>query len=123
MVLRGFAAHPRWSRSHEAQHAARLLKTRFFQPDAYGSYRDPGYWVRFIHWWPNLLTSLESLAGMGFTATDPDMDRALKWFCDNQQQDGSWRTSYKTGDRLNPRIEGAERPWVTLRVARLFHRL
>jgi hypothetical protein len=120
MVLRAFAAHPRWRRSPEARHAATLLKSRFFKPDAYTSHRNPNYWVRFIHWWPNLLTSLESLSRFGFKADDPDMERALLWFVDNQEPDGSWRTSYFPGNAVNTRLEPIERAWVTLRVARMF---
>ena len=120
MVLRAFAAHPRWRTSPEARHAAALLKSRFFKPDAYGSYRNPNYWVRFVQWWPNLLTSLESLSRLEFKAEDPDIMKALQWFRDNQEPDGSWRTSYFPGNAVSPRLEPTERAWVTLRVARMF---
>jgi len=89
MALRAFAAHPKWRMSPEARHAATLLKSQFFKPDAYTSYRNPNYWVRFIQWWPNLLTGLESLSRLGFRAEDPDIMRALQWFMDNQEPDGS----------------------------------
>jgi hypothetical protein len=120
MALRAFAAHPRWRMSPEARHAATLLKSQFFKPDAYTSYRNPNYWVRFVQWWPNLLTGLESLSRLGFKADDPNITRALQWFIDNQEPDRSWRTSYFPGNAVNTRLEQVERAWVTLRVARMF---
>lgn len=120
MVLRAFASHQRWRTSHEALRAASLLKSRFFKPDVYRGYQNSNYWVRFIGWWPNLLTSLESLNHLGFKMEDPDISKALWWFRDNQELDGSWRTSYFPGNAMNPKLEQAERAWVTLRVARIF---
>lgn len=123
MVLRALAADPRQRYAAEARRAAELLKQSFFQPDAYHSLRDPEYWTRFVHWWPNLLTALESLSLLGFTAEDHDVARALGWFQQNQQADGSWRTNYWPGKRGNPKIERVESPWVTLRIARVLRRL
>lgn len=123
MVLRAFAAHPVYRRSPEAVVAANLLKSRFFKPDVYTSYQDPGYWVRFIHWWPNLLMALESLSLMGFSKDDPDIAKALDWFVANQQADGLWDSSYKKGDKFRgtPK-EIEERFWVSLAVCRVFKR-
>ena len=41
MVLRAFAVHPTYRHSAEARAAGELLKSRFFLPDAYSSYRHP----------------------------------------------------------------------------------
>ncbi len=102
---------------------AELLKQTFFEPDAYFSLREPEYWVRFVHWWPNLLTALESLSRMGYTEEDPAVARALAWFRKNQLKAGAWRTNYWPGKTGNPRLEQTESPWVTLRVARVMQRL
>ena len=40
MFLRAFAAHPKYRQSREALKAADLLKSTFFQPDVYSSYKD-----------------------------------------------------------------------------------
>jgi hypothetical protein len=98
MVLRAFAAHPKYRNSNEAKHAGELLKSQFFQPDAYTSYRSPEYWVRFGFWWPNLLTSLESLVKLGFTKDD------------NKKGDKE-KTNEKTREEMM---------WITLRIYRVF---
>jgi hypothetical protein len=92
MVLRAFAAHPRHRASPEAFRAAELLKSRFLKPDAYADRKGKAYWTRFT--WPfqftDLLTSLDSLGKMGFSATDPDLARAIDWFRQRQSPDGSF---------------------------------
>lgn len=120
MVLRAFAVHPVYRKSTEARKAGELLKTRFFQPDVYNSYKEARYWTRFVHWWPNLLTSLESLLLLGFSADDPDIRKGLDWFLENQQEDGLWDVS----SEVRPGTEGKplERAWITLRICRMLKR-
>jgi hypothetical protein len=60
----------------------------------YSSYKAASCWTRFLFWWPNLLTAMESLFLVGFTADDPDINKGLKWFLDNQLEDGLWECSY-----------------------------
>jgi len=50
MVLRAFAVHPVYCKSKEAHRAGELLKSSFFQPDAYPSYKAASYWTRFVFW-------------------------------------------------------------------------
>ena len=121
MVLRAFAAHPKYCRSKVAKHAGELLKSRFFQPDVYTSYKAPEYWVRFAFWWPNLLTSLESLSQLGFSYKDNDINMALDWFIENQQKDGLWKISYKKDekDKVNEKTR-QDMMWITLRICRVF---
>jgi hypothetical protein len=124
MVLRAFAVHPEYRHREEALHAAGLLKSRFFKPDAYSSYRDPGYWVRFLFWWPNLVTSFDSLSRMGFSREDPDIGRAVEWFVEHQRPDGLWSTSYKAGDVEKDTPTTRERElWLTLEICRILKRL
>jgi len=122
MVLRAFAAHPRYRHSSAAWTAGKLLKSRFFQPDSYTSYRSAGYWLRFEYpfWWNNLLTALDSLGKLGFTSQDEQIRSGLQWFVDHQQENGLWKDSYA-------RVTGHQRPsrsdrqlWVSLAICRVF---
>jgi hypothetical protein len=122
MVLRAFAAHPVYRQSEEARAAGKLLKSCFFQPDVYSSYKTASYWTRFLFWWPNLLTAMESLSILGFTADDPDINKGLQWFIENRLEDGLWECSYggKNGIQKNSRF--IERAWVSLRICRMLKR-
>ncbi|HUV35171.1 MAG TPA: prenyltransferase/squalene oxidase repeat-containing protein [Candidatus Desulfaltia sp.] len=124
MVLRAFAVHPEYRCREEALHAAKLLKSRFFKPDAYASYRDPGYWVRFEFWWPNLVTGLDSLSRMGFSRDDSDIRRAVDWLVEHQRPDGLWSTSYKAGDvRRDTPLTRERELWLGLEICRVLKRL
>ncbi|MBN2333931.1 terpene cyclase/mutase family protein [Candidatus Bathyarchaeota archaeon] len=123
MALRAFAVHPVYRRREEALHAARLLKTRFFHADAYTSYRDPGYWVRFQFWWPNIVTSLDSLSRMDFSRDDPDIRAALDWLLEHQRSDGLWDTSYMKGKKPKDTPLTRERElWLALEICRVLKR-
>jgi hypothetical protein len=123
MALRAFAIHPGYHRREEALHAAALLKTRFFKPDTYTSYRDPGYWVRFQFWWPNIVTSLDSLSRMGFSMGDPDIKKALGWLVEHQRGDGLWDTSYMKDRKPRDTPLTRERElWLALDICRVFKR-
>jgi len=119
MVLRGFAAHPKYHDSNGAKAAGALLKTRFFQADAYTSYQAPKYWTRFLFWWPNLLTSLESLNYLGFTKDDADIKKGLEWFIVNQQPDGLWKL--EADKPIKPK-DVIERQWLGLAIGRMLKR-
>lgn len=123
MVLRAFAAHPKYYRCEEALKAAELLKSRFFKPDVYSSYRAASYWVRFMFWWPNIVTSLDSLSLMGYSQDDPDIKKGLNWLIRNQQPNGLWKTTYVKGKKelLNERTM-ERRLWLTLEICRIFRR-
>jgi hypothetical protein len=122
MVLRAFAAHSVYRQSEEARAAGELLKSRFFQPDVYSSYKASSYWTRFLFWWPNLLTAMESLSSLGFAADDPDINKGLQWFFENQQEDGLWDCSY--GGKYTSQRSGRplERAWLSLRICRMLKR-
>lgn len=123
MVLRAFAAHPRYRESEEARAAGDLLKSRFFKPDAYSSYKAASYWVRFAFWWPNLITSLDSLSRMGFSRDDPDIKTALEWFIEHQRPDGMWKVTYVKGKNVVDNERNRERRlWVSLAICRIFKR-
>lgn len=124
MVLRAFAVHPKYRNCSEARVAADLLKSRFFQPDVYSSYQDAGYWVRFLFWWPNIVTSLESLSLMGYSKDDVDVKIALNWLIENQSSDGLWKLSYVKGAKENSANAKTfeRRLWLTLKICRVIKR-
>ena len=119
MVLRAFAAHPKYKRSKEAHHAGRLLASRFFQRDGpYIGRHTPDFWLRFSYpfWFTDLLSSLDSLARMGFCPDEPDIARGLEWLRKAQRPDGSWKT------RLLRTGGGDTDRWVALGICRVFKR-
>jgi len=119
MALRAFAAHPAFCTSAEARHAGELLKARFFKRDTYASYGAARYWTRFVHWWPNLLTAMESLLQLGFAANDPDIQKGLQWFCENIKEDGLWDLAYGGKEIPRSRNYAQERGWLSLRICQM----
>jgi len=119
MVLRAFAAHPLYRKSEEARFAAKLLKSQFFKPDVYYSYKAASYWTRFVFWWPNLLTAMESLALLGFTQDDPDIYKGMQWFLDSRKEDGLWECSYGEKKVTQSKNYSLERAWISLRICRM----
>jgi len=93
MVLRAFAAHGTYRRKKEAREAGRLVLSRFYESDKYVDRRDKSYWFRFSFpfWYTDLLSSLDSLHFFGFTREEPNIEKALKWFIEQQKKDGTWK--------------------------------
>ncbi len=119
VVLRAFAAHPRYGSTREAKIAGELLASRFFEADKYPDRRAPSFWTSFSYpfWFTDLLSSLDSLSLIGLSENDPQIRRALHWFITRQKQSGLWR--------LNLRIMAREREpdsWITLAISRVFKR-
>ncbi len=126
MILRAFAAQPDYRQAEAVTHAACLLKARFFEPDRYNDRKAPAYWTKFQYpfWWTNLLTGLDTLSLLGFPPDDEDVQRALRWFVDNQRADGLWNTSYELPRRAQPSSKERDAAlWVGLAVCRVFQRL
>ena len=127
MVLRAFALHPAYRSSEAALSAAGLLKSRFFQPDAYTSYQAASYWVRFEYpfRWNNLVTALDSLTRMGMTVADPQIKLAADWLIDHQEESGLWKVSYaKAGEKEKEMPKAQEmKHWVSLAICRVLKRL
>jgi hypothetical protein len=126
MVLRAFAAHPKYRYSKEANHAADLLKSRFFEPDKYTSYQDPKYWIRFEYpfWWNNLLSAMDTLVKMGYSLNDPQIQRAIGWFIEHQQPDGLWKLNYYSDAPEKSSSKVLEvKLWVTLAICRILQKL
>lgn len=118
VVLRAFAAHPKYRGVSAAKHAGELLKSRFFQPDKYPDRKAPIFWTGFAYpfWFTDLLSSLDSLSLLGFTRHDPNIDKALEWFVDRQQEDGLWTLKLLKTSRKNLNL------WIDLAICRVFKR-
>jgi hypothetical protein len=118
VVLRAFAAHPKYRGASAAKHAGELLKSRFFQPDKYPDRKAPSFWTSFAYpfWFTDLLSSLDSLSLLGFTRQDPNIDKALKWFVNRQQKDGLWTLRMLKTGRTNLNL------WIDLAICRVFKR-
>ena len=119
MVLRAFAAHPRYRQLEAARIAGERLKTRFFKPDKYNDRKTPQYWTKFQYpfWWSNVLTSLDSLSLIGFSLDDPGIQKGLAWFESHQEENGLWPTGYGKGKKAEE-----ERLWVGLAACRVLKR-
>lgn len=124
MVLRAFAAHSRYRKSEAARIAARLLKSRFFQPDCYTSYQAASYWVRFQYpfWWNNLIAALDSISLID-PSRDEKMEEALAWLVDHQEADGLWKATYVRSKEVNNAKASETRLWVSLAICRVLRRL
>jgi hypothetical protein len=117
IVLRAFAAHPRYRHSADTRRAAELLKSRFFRRDLYPDRAAPSYWLVFSYpfWWTDLLSALDSLAQIGFRPGDPDIARGVAWFVDNQEPNGLWNTG-----RNRPKGPHSDL-WVGLAICRMLN--
>jgi hypothetical protein len=93
VVLRAFAAHEKYRKTREARVAGELLKSRFFKPDRYPDRRAASFWTKFSYpfWYPDLLSSLDSLSLLGFTLENHHVREALEWFKNRQQENGLWK--------------------------------
>ena len=114
MVLRAYAAHPLHRHSKDALHAGNLMKKRLFKKDAFTFRQAVAYWYKFQYtfWWADLVSVIDSLVRIGFTAADKDIQRGIGWFVENQQADGCWKASY------GGRGSHAD-AWVTLAICRV----
>ena len=118
-VIRAYAAHAVYKGSTIALDAGNLLKSRFFQADKYADRRAVEYWWKYQYpfWWGNLLTVMDSLSRMGFSTGDSDIIKGLKWFRDNQLNNGFWPTGYGKGNQKD-----MNQAWVSLAVCRMLKR-
>ncbi|MCP8304688.1 MAG: hypothetical protein H3Z50_04365 [archaeon] len=119
VVLRALAAHQDYRKLEEARVAGELLKSRFFQPDKYPDRRAADFWTKFTFpfWFTDLLSALDSLSLLGFTKDDPQIEKALKWLSDRQQENGLWKLTLLKAKSIE------DLPlWISLAVCRIFKR-
>ena len=125
MALRPLVAHPAFREREEARRAAQLLQSRLLQADEYGARKAPSYWTKFQYpfWWTNLVTALDSLSLLGFSASEPQIQAALDWFAAHQEDDGLWRTGYEQTKRAQPTTKELDTmAWVGLAICRVLKR-
>ena len=118
VVLRAFAAHERHRRTEEAKRAGELLKSRFFQSDTYPDRKAPSFWTKFSFpfWFTDLISALDSLSLLEFSADDPQIKKALEWLASRQQENGKWNLSLL---RAKDKELGS---WIGLAICRVFKR-
>ena len=68
------------------------LLSNLFKQDNYPDRAATSYWFGFSYpfWFTDLLSALDSLSLLGFSKNEPQINKALKWFVENQQNDGLW---------------------------------
>jgi hypothetical protein len=120
IVLRAFAAHPRYSKMPEALRAAELLATRIFKADRYTDRKAPEFWTRFSFpfWFTDLLSALDSLSKLGVSVDHPQIREGVDWFINNQKKDGLWKLKLVRGAS-----DKSQNLWVNLVVCRTLKRL
>jgi hypothetical protein len=119
VVLRAFAAHPIHRHDPEAEAAGRLLASRLFAPDSYPDRRAPSFWTSFTYpfLFTDLLSALDSLSLLGFSAAERPVEQAIQWLVEQQQEDGLWRL------RLLAMTTEPDRDlWVSLAICRVLKR-
>ncbi len=119
VVLRAYAAHPAYRKSAEAQSAAPLLLSRFFEKDVYPDRNRRDDWIRFSFpfWQTDLLSSLDSIGLIDPTLIrSPKVQEAKQWFIEHQQSDGLF-----TGHLLKDRYHDLQL-WYSYAVCRALRR-
>ena len=118
VVLRAFAASKKYSKSPEAVTAGKLLASRFFKKDFYPDRNTPQYWERvsFPFWFTDIVSALDSLSLLGFTRDNPDIDSALRWLKNRQNDDGLFELKLLKDKDENLKF------WICLAICRLFKR-
>ncbi|MFH0945868.1 MAG: prenyltransferase/squalene oxidase repeat-containing protein [Planctomycetota bacterium] len=124
MVLRAFAAHEGYRNREEIQHAGRLLKSRFFQPDSSSSYKAAAYWTIFNwpYWWNDLVSALDSLEQLRLPADDPEIAAGLAWFFEHQRKDGLFDLTSINGRTATGPRAATQRGWTGLNIVKLIRR-
>ena len=119
VVLRAFAAHPRYRQSSAARRAAGLLAGRLFARDKYPGRDAPSFWIGFCFpfWFTDLLSALDSLTRIGVDAGHPTVAEALAWFAREQRADGTWRLHAVHGGDPDTSL------WISLAICRVFQRM
>lgn len=120
VVLRAYAAHPKYRHSPTAKTATGLLVSRFFEKDGYVDKNHTYDWTRFSFpfWQTDILSSLHIVSRV-----DPDLSEnqkvleAKEWFVNHQEQSGLF-----TGHLLRDRFHDLQL-WYSLAVCRVFEAL
>jgi hypothetical protein len=119
VVLRAFAVHPKYKKSIEAKQAGALLLANLFKKDNYSDRGGSEYWSRFTFpfCYTDLISSMDSLSLLGFSKQEPQIEKALEYFINNQQKNGLWRFKIVSGSNRD-----ILQLWLALAVGRIFKR-
>lgn len=119
VVLRSFAAHPKYNRHPEILSAGKALASRIFKADNYTDRRAIEYWTRISYpfWFTDILSTLDTLSKLGLSADYPNISEGIQWFADQQKTDGSWKLHLLRGGG-----EESHGLWVALVICRMLSR-
>jgi len=119
VVLRAFAAHPKNRNAPEAGQAGRLLLGSLFNKDSYPDRGTCKYWLQFVFpfCYTDMISALDSLSLLVFSEKEPQIEKALNWFVDQQQPSGLWDFKITAG-----RDKDTLQLWLALAVCRIFKR-
>jgi hypothetical protein len=118
MVLRAFAADPRWLQTPDVRRAGELLASRLFRRDPYGDRGDPSYWERvsFPFWFTDIVSSLDTLSRLEAPPRSAPIAHALERLRELQCDDGTFALELL-------RAKDKDLPWwICLAVCRSLHR-
>lgn len=115
IVLRPFAAHPKYAQTQGAKKAGELLTSRFFQNDVYTDLKSASAWETFSYpfWNTDLISSLHVLTKLGFTKDNQQIQNAMSWLLEKQTPDGTLNI-HKNHDRYHD-----QSLWLTLAFCRI----
>lgn len=119
VVLRAFAAHPKYAKSEEAKIAGVLLASRFFQKDSYVDLKNPSAWqtCSYPFWNTDLISSLDILTKLGFDDSDKQIKKAIEWLIDKQTPNGLFDI-HKNHDRYHD-----QDLWLAMVICRILKRV
>jgi Squalene-hopene cyclase C-terminal domain len=118
MVLRAFAADPRWHEAPDVRRAADLLASRLFKRDPYGDRGDASYWERvsFPFWFTDIVSALDTLSRLEVPPRSAPIADALERLSKLQHHDGTFALKLLRG-------KDKDLPWwLCLAVCRSLHR-
>lgn len=117
IVLRALAESPTWRESRECRKAGELVLSRFFQEDEYEDRRSASNWEELTYpfWTTNVLSSLDSLSKIDFSAEHPGIAEALDWLLSRQNSLGFWESDAK-------KTSLEDHLWLTFAALRVFKR-
>jgi hypothetical protein len=119
IVLRAFAAHQTYRKSIEAKNAGKLLASRIFERDPYPDRNTVSFWTGFTFpfWFTDLLSALDSLTAIGFTADDAHISKGIKWLQSKQRPTGLWDLHILKGKDREINL------WICLAICRVLKNL
>lgn len=118
VVLRAFAAHPKYRQLDEAKVAGKLLASRFFKKDAYPDRGTVDFWTKFSFpfWFTDLLSSLDSISLLGFKMEEPQTRKAMDWLINAQNESSLWNVHLVRGKDKDLSL------WIALAICRVVRR-